>query len=311
MNIELNRRGGLPLGDQLVSQIELQILSGALQKGRKMPSVRALARLLKIHPRTVHTAYKKLQVAGNIDLERGSGAFISRGAPNPAAEEKARPFDEVFRLALHEALGAGYTGEEIRAAVRCWLDTPPPARVVVVDPAPETAEILAEELRGLGAAVATCTVNDARTQIGHGEVVLTLLFHAERVRRMSGRSVVVTAGITVGLDHREALLALPPGGLIVAVSHSPRVVKYARAWLQSLRGHDVIIECHSLANSRRWRRVVGNADLVFADVLALKSVARYAPGVRSLRFLKPQTIEAIRHALALPLPAPSRAPASD
>jgi DNA-binding transcriptional regulator YhcF (GntR family)/CheY-like chemotaxis protein len=305
LNIELNRRGGLPLGDQLVSQIELQILSGTFEKGRRMPSVRAMARLLKVHPRTVHGAYKKLQVAGNLDLERGSGAFISRGA-SAASEEKARPFDESFRLALRDALAAGYTGEEIRAAVRCWLDTPPPARVVVVDPARETAEILAEELRGLGTSVVTCTLGDARAHVGSGAVVLTLLFHAERVRRMSGRSVVVTAGIAVGLEHREALLAVPAGGLILAVSHSPRVVKYAQASLQSLRGHDVVVECHSLANSRRWRRVVSSADLVFADVVAVSDVARYAPNVRALRFLRPQTIEAIRHALTLPVPFPTR-----
>jgi hypothetical protein len=269
-----------------------------------------MARLLKIHPRTVHSAYKKLKIAGNLDLERGSGAFISRGATHAAADEDAPPFGETFLLALRQALAAGYSGEEIRHAVRCWLDTPPPARVVVVDPARETAEILAEELRGLGASLTTCTLGEMPAHVGFGVVVLTLLFHAERVRRMSGRAIVVTAGIAVGREHREALLRVPAGGLILTVSNSPRVVTYARAWIQSLRGHDAVIECHTLKNRRRWQRLVGSADFVLADAITLPELRRHSTKVRELRFLRPQTVEEVRHALTLPALTLDRASSS-
>ena len=44
MDIFVNRRGGVPVRDQLVTQLELKILGGELAQGQRLPSVRALAR---------------------------------------------------------------------------------------------------------------------------------------------------------------------------------------------------------------------------------------------------------------------------
>ena len=46
MDIVLNRKGGVPLHDQLLAQLELRILGGSIAPGERLPSVRALARQL-------------------------------------------------------------------------------------------------------------------------------------------------------------------------------------------------------------------------------------------------------------------------
>src|SRR3954471_21578150 len=76
MDIVLNRRAGVSVRDQLVAQIEMNILGGALGPGQRMPSVRALARRLSVHPNTVSAAYQELQDAGYVERRQGSGVFL-------------------------------------------------------------------------------------------------------------------------------------------------------------------------------------------------------------------------------------------
>ena len=115
MDIVLNRRGGVPVREQIATQLQLKILGGELAHGQRLPSVRALARRLRVHHNTVSAAYQDLQAAGHVQLKRGSGVFVRRAGPTELPE--ARGLDEMIRLALRSALTLGHTGTEIRAAV--------------------------------------------------------------------------------------------------------------------------------------------------------------------------------------------------
>src|SRR5438874_3435518 len=157
LDIVLNRRGGVPIRDQLVTQLELKILDGTLAHGQKLPSVRALARRLKVHHNTVSAAYQDLEQAGHVDLRRGSGVFVRHAGATALPE--AAGLDEMIRLALHAAFRKGFSGAEIRAAVERWLAAAPPDRVVVVDPSPQMGELLVHELREvLGIPASSCTL---------------------------------------------------------------------------------------------------------------------------------------------------------
>ena len=79
MDFVLNRQGGVPLHDQLLAQLELQILSGAIAPGQRLPSVRVLARRLGLHANTVSSAYRDLESAGHVELRRGAGRLRARG----------------------------------------------------------------------------------------------------------------------------------------------------------------------------------------------------------------------------------------
>src|SRR5436309_2615999 len=145
MDIFNNRLGGVPVRDQLVNQLELKILGGELGQGQRLPSVRALARRLKVHHNTVSAAYQDLEAAGHVDLRRGSGVFVRAGGPRALAE--AEGLDEMIRLALHTAFAKGFGGAEVRAAVQRWLAAALPDRGVVIDPLPEMPQLIVPELR--------------------------------------------------------------------------------------------------------------------------------------------------------------------
>ncbi|TLS48953.1 PLP-dependent aminotransferase family protein [Paenibacillus antri] len=78
MHIELNRRAGVPLAEQIARAFEARIASGLLSPGEKLPSVRALARLLGVSLVTASKGYAALEASGAIRCVQGKGCFVSR-----------------------------------------------------------------------------------------------------------------------------------------------------------------------------------------------------------------------------------------
>ena len=200
MDIVLNRKGGVPLHDQLLAQLELKILGGGIVPGERLPSVRALARQLGLHANTVSAAYRELEAAGHVELKRGAGVFVRAGAP--ATLEEARGLDEMIRLALGTAFRKGYTGPSIKAAVERWLQAAPAERVVVVDPRSETIEIISHEVQSaLKVPVSGCTLEEleAEPALLSGALALVYPYHADKV-----------AGLVPGAAVETIHVELPP-----------------------------------------------------------------------------------------------------
>ncbi|HEX9204259.1 MAG TPA: GntR family transcriptional regulator [Vicinamibacteria bacterium] len=304
MDIVLNRRGGVPVRDQLVAQLELKILGGSFVPGERLPSVRALARRLDVHANTVSAAYRDLESAGHVELRRGAGVFVRRGAPTALPE--ARGLDEMIRLALSAAFRKGHSGVEIKAAVERWLKAAPPERVVVVDPSPEMAELVAHEVRSvLPIPVAGCGLLDLAREPGllSGALALTLPYHASAVTRHVAGAAVDVIHLEFPQKDREAVLDLPPGSTILVVSHSPTVLPFASVLLRTLRGDEVLVEARLARNPKEWRRLVPAADLVFADALAVEAVKKARPRrLREFRVLTQPALGRLRGVLSVVVP---------
>jgi GntR family transcriptional regulator len=304
MDIVLNRRADVPVKDQIRFQLELKILSGDLAPGQRLPSVRALARRLKVHPNTVSAAYQDLQGTGHVGLQRGSGVYVKPGAPTQP--QQARGLDEMIRLALYLAFRRGHSGAEIRAAVERWLAAAPPDRIVVVDPSKEMGELLVHEVRSaLGVPASSCAIADVEADGGllSGALALVLPYHLENVARLSPSAAVEAVTLEVSSEDRQAFLALPAGSVVLLVSYSPTVLPFASVLLSSLRGDEVLVETRALADAAEWRRLAPVADLVFADALAAPALRRARPKrLREIRLLSPSALARLRDALTVVVP---------
>jgi GntR family transcriptional regulator len=301
MEIVLSRRGGSPIRDQIKAQLELKILGGEFVAGQRLPSVRALARRLKVHPNTVSEAYHALEQAGHLELRPGSGVFVrGSGAKLP---QDAHDLDEMIRLALHLALEKGHSGAALRAAVERWLAAAPPDRVVVVDPSLEMGELLAREIAdALGIATGACSLGElARLPaILSGALAVALPYHVAAVRRLVPAAVVEGVNLEVSPEARAAVLALAPGSIVLVVSHSPTVLPFASVLVRSLRGDDVLVESRLLAARPEWQRLLRAADAVFADALAYETLKKARPRrLREIRFLPPAVLARLREALTI------------
>lgn len=112
IKLTLNESLPVPLHVQLKQSIVLNILSGKLEKGEKMPSIRNMAKLLKVNPNTVAKVYYGLEEDGVLEGKAGSGFTI-----NPQKKKldrfKTLILEEEILGLLETALKLGFGKEEV------------------------------------------------------------------------------------------------------------------------------------------------------------------------------------------------------
>ena len=103
MELFINNKSGAPIYDQIYNQIKQQIISGALQPDEAMPSIRGLARDLRISVITTKRAYDELENEGFIYTLPGKGCFVAERSTELLREENLRKIEshmqEIRRLA--------------------------------------------------------------------------------------------------------------------------------------------------------------------------------------------------------------------
>lgn len=109
-----------PLWSQIEDGVRRLVASGGLTAGAALPSVRDLARDLRVNPATVSKAYQRLTDAGVLEVRRGDGTYVSTTAPSVSRGERSRALREA---ALRYASVAATFGasrdeslDELRAA---------------------------------------------------------------------------------------------------------------------------------------------------------------------------------------------------
>ena len=100
MDIILTNAAGQPIYDQIVSQVKAQILSGKLKEGDALPSLRALAKDLRISVITTKRAYEELEREGFIVSLTGKGSFVAGANTELIREEHLRRLEDHLREAV-------------------------------------------------------------------------------------------------------------------------------------------------------------------------------------------------------------------
>jgi DNA-binding transcriptional regulator YhcF (GntR family) len=110
MNVRLSPSSAVPIYQQIVDQFGLQIATGRLKPGDRLPSVRELARALPANQNTVLKAYEALEREGYIERRQGDGTFVAHeGSPLRLAERRRRVGEAIAQaviLARHFRLPA-------------------------------------------------------------------------------------------------------------------------------------------------------------------------------------------------------------
>ena len=103
MQLYIDNRSGAPIYDQIYSQIKDAILSGQVTEGEALPSIRALAKDLRISVITTKRAYDELEGEGFIYTLPGKGCFVAERSTELLREENLRKIEshmqEIRRLA--------------------------------------------------------------------------------------------------------------------------------------------------------------------------------------------------------------------
>lgn len=113
MNLLIDNRGGTPIYEQIYAQIKGQILSGALEQDEALPSIRALAKDLRISVITTKRAYDELLREGFIYAVAGKGCYVARKNAQLLREEHLRELEEHLSKVAQLVAVCNLTKEEV------------------------------------------------------------------------------------------------------------------------------------------------------------------------------------------------------
>lgn len=113
MNIILSNTNGKPLYEQIISQIKGLILNGTLKDGDPLPSMRFLAKELRISVITTKRAYEELERVGLIETVTGKGSFVAAKNKETIRDEHRRRSEKLLLQAIHAAKESGISLKEL------------------------------------------------------------------------------------------------------------------------------------------------------------------------------------------------------
>ena len=114
MNIVISNKDDRPIYEQITSQMKNMILSEKLEEGSQLPSIRALAKDLRISVITTKRAYEELERDGFIITVAGKGSYVAENNSAVLKEEKMKQLEENVRRLIEEAYNSGISKEEVK-----------------------------------------------------------------------------------------------------------------------------------------------------------------------------------------------------
>ncbi len=122
MKIIIKNKSELPIYEQIKQQIKTQILDGSITEDEQLPSIRQLARDLKISVITTTRVYNDLSDEGFIISVAGKGYFVAPRNNELLHERMLCEMEEGFEKAVVNGRNAGLTDEEIIDALKKFLE---------------------------------------------------------------------------------------------------------------------------------------------------------------------------------------------
>ena len=122
MELIIRNNADQPIYDQIASQLKAQILSGALEPGQALPSIRALAKELKISVITTKRAYDELESAGFLYTVAGKGCFVAEKNLELIREQRLREVEEHLSKAVETGKSCGLGKDELKKLFSILLE---------------------------------------------------------------------------------------------------------------------------------------------------------------------------------------------
>ena len=114
MKIMINNSLMTPIYEQIVDQVKALIRSGELMENDNLPSVRALAKELKISALTVKKAYDNLDAEGFTVTVHGKGTYVAATNTDLLLEEQKKEVETDLEMAIQKGRRCGLSDEDIR-----------------------------------------------------------------------------------------------------------------------------------------------------------------------------------------------------
>lgn len=122
MNLIINHTSMQPVYEQIVCQIKDKIMHGELIEETMLPSVRTLAKDIRVSALTVKKAYDQLEAEGFVVTVHGKGSFVACANQAQMLEEKKKEVEAEFEQTIRKARSCGMEDREIQELFEIVLE---------------------------------------------------------------------------------------------------------------------------------------------------------------------------------------------
>jgi GntR family transcriptional regulator len=293
MELHIDGSNDVPIRRQLTEQIMFLIVTQRLKDGELLPSVRELARRLKVHHNTVSEAYQDLVQRKWLERRRGSRlAVLTR-----ETDSQALSLDDLINRTITMAREEGYSLQQLRERVRERLLLEPPDHLLVVEQDEGLRELIREELRSAVKCVVNgCTREDlaATTGLAIGALAVTPHHAYRQVNSMFPKDrPVVAIRYALADEHLKTIRALKRPSVVAVVSSSRLFLEVARSILApSMGNRHELREVHLQSEEPA---AASAADLIFCDSIAKRRLR--APRAIHYPLVSSESIQYVKTAL--------------
>ena len=120
--MKLMQNSGVPIYQQIADSFKTDILAGRYEQGEFLPSIRGLAKDLKISVITTMKAYEQLADEGLITAAQGKGFYVNAQDSEMIKEQHLRKVEESLTDAIASAEIAGISNDELKGMLEALLD---------------------------------------------------------------------------------------------------------------------------------------------------------------------------------------------
>lgn len=308
--IRIDRTLPISISTQLKGQIEFGIMSGAIQPGARLPSVRELAAGEGIAHVTVSHVYRELTREGLIRVRPGHGTFVAgEGSGN---RTDLAILQRLVDGMVGQAMAQGFTPAQINRMLAARLATghrrrPRIAMVGLFSRATQVyAHDLSEGLADLGAEVFPCTLEALKTgdidlseRVARADVVCTMATKVREVQALLGpyHPPVLRLSFVAHPGTVARLGALPPTARLGIISTFAEFVPTMLAGIREYSGYPGTPLCAVLDDPVLARSVVMNASVLVYASGSEAALADLPPSTAAIEYLhtpEPASIEPVR-----------------
>lgn len=290
MELRIDKKSEISVRRQLAEQIIFSIATEKLKPGETLPSVRELARRLKIHRNTVSQAFSDLKRRAWLAGVRGGRVVVRpRGGKDHLATYP--DLDDLINATIRLAREQGYSLQALRERVRARLLAQPPDHFLVVEQELALRALLQREIRAAidipveGCAIADLT-DDRRLAIGALTVAAQYVV-GEVDALLPKETPAIPLAFSTADEQLEVLRKLDCPSIVAVVSVSAVFRNAAGSLLAAAAGHRHTLK--EFAFPLESPAALKAADLVFADSIASPQLKHSR--VIEYRLIQPNSLE--------------------
>mgnify|MGYP006284590477 CR=1 FL=1 len=298
LGISIERGRGKASYLQIYEQVAMQIHSGKLPGGSRLPTEKEMAETLGLSRNTVSSAYRRLEQEGLIEATPGRGTFVMGHATAPPVLGHTERIHRLFDLALEEALTIGLDLETyanlFRRHLRRYRERLRRTQLCFIECNHEQLASIAGAIRdNLGIETVSILLDDLRAgrkdvlkTLRDADLVLTSGYHAAEVVGLVANRRVDVVALQPKLDSLIQIAHLPETARVALVCRSERFAEDIRATLRDARINLPNLEVIRIGNEAELREQLREADAVIVSPSARPEVERLvSPNTQVIEFI--------------------------